>query len=234
MVREDDAPRRRLGMLGAQLAPHPGRPSMPPSPTRSGANAQGSGPTLVATVPLVAAPEWAVLERQLMRQMEEAVHPYLAKYTHPDGRLVYEPGLRGEPDLELDPEGKVTASRDGLDDFYESFYNWPLLYLLGGGDELLELGQRQFDATTRLGEEMGARHSATTPPHPTPPATHSRSALLRPSAHHSPPRPGHPLLVCVAPYRRTWSNDQLVPPTAQATWSTSTRSGTISSTSRSR
>ena len=161
MVREDDAPRRRLGMLGAQLAPRPGRPSTPPSPTRSGANAQGSGPTLVATVPLVAAPEWAVLERQLMRQMEEAVHPYLAKYTHPDGRLVYEPGLRGEPDLELDPEGKVTASRDGLDDFYESFYNWPLLYLLGGGDELLELGQRQFDATTRLGEEMGARR----PPH---------------------------------------------------------------------
>ena len=45
--------------------------------------------------------------------------------------------------------------RDGLDDFYESFYNWPLLYLLGGGDDLLTLGQRQFDATTKLGVELG-------------------------------------------------------------------------------
>ena len=37
----------------------------------------------------------------------------------------------------------------------ESFYNWPLLYLLGGDDELLTLGQRQFDATTKLGVELG-------------------------------------------------------------------------------
>ena len=37
----------------------------------------------------------------------------------------------------------------------ESFYNWPLLYLLGGDDELLALGQRQFDATTKLGVELG-------------------------------------------------------------------------------
>ena len=44
------------------------------------------------------------------------------------------------------------------DDFYESFYNWPLLYLLGGSDNLLELGQRQWDATTRLMEEIGHVH----------------------------------------------------------------------------
>ena len=33
----------------------------------------------------------------------------------------------GAPDLELDPDGGITAGRDGLDDFYEAFYNWPLL-----------------------------------------------------------------------------------------------------------
>ena len=70
-----------------------------------------------ATVPLVQTPAWAVLERQLIKTMEDAVYPFLEKYTHPDGRLIWRDGLR--------------HSRDGADDFYESFYNWPLLYLLG-------------------------------------------------------------------------------------------------------
>jgi hypothetical protein len=30
------------------------------------------------------------------------------------------------------------ASRDGADDFYEPFFNWPMLYLLGGADDLLD------------------------------------------------------------------------------------------------
>ena len=94
-----------------------------------------------ATVPLVQTPAWAVLERQLIKTMEDAVHPFLAKYTHPDGRLIWRDGLR--------------HSRDGADDFYESFYNWPLLYLLGGGDHLLALGQRQWEATTELMVEYG-------------------------------------------------------------------------------
>jgi hypothetical protein len=94
-----------------------------------------------ATVPLTQAPTWALLERQLIKAMEEAVHPFLKKYTQPDGQLIWNRGNR--------------HSRDGADDFYESFYNWPLLYLLGGGDHLLELGQRQWDATTVLMEEYG-------------------------------------------------------------------------------
>ena len=64
-----------------------------------------------ATLPLVQTPAWAVLERQLIKTMEDAVHPFLAKDTHPDGRLIWRDGLR--------------HSRDGADDFYESFYNWP-------------------------------------------------------------------------------------------------------------
>ena len=94
-----------------------------------------------ASVPLNEVPAWAVLERQLIEVMEEAVDPFLQKYTHPDGRLIWNSGPR--------------ESRDGADDFYESFYNWPLLYLLGGCDRLLELGQRLWDATTELMEEYG-------------------------------------------------------------------------------
>ena len=94
-----------------------------------------------ATLPLVQPPAWAVLERQLIKTMEDAVHPFLEKYTHPDGHLIWRDGLR--------------HSRDGADDFYESFYNWPLLYLLGGGDHLLALGQRQWEATTELMVEYG-------------------------------------------------------------------------------
>ncbi len=43
-------------------------------------------------------------------------------------------------------------SRDGADDFYESSYNWPLLYLLGGGDHLLLAG------ATAVGCNHGAAH----------------------------------------------------------------------------
>ncbi|MEE2752632.1 MAG: hypothetical protein VX910_01515 [Candidatus Latescibacterota bacterium] len=100
--------------------------------------------TIKATVPLTDVPEWAVLQQKLISVMEEAVYPFLEKYTHPDGRIIWKEGIHN--------------SRDGADDFYESFYNWPLLYLLGGGDHLLELGQRQWDATTRLMEDMGHVH----------------------------------------------------------------------------
>ena len=100
--------------------------------------------TITATIPLNEIPEWAALERTLIAEMEKAVYPFLEKYTHDDGRLIWKEGLHN--------------SRDGADDFYESFYNWPLLYLIGGGDHLLDLGKRQWNATTRLMEEIGHVH----------------------------------------------------------------------------
>ena len=56
------------------------------------------------------------------------MHPFLDKYAREDGTLIFRDDFR---------------SRDGADDFYESFYNWPLLYLLGGDDDLLPLAHRQ-------------------------------------------------------------------------------------------
>ncbi|MCL4507082.1 MAG: hypothetical protein M1434_03170 [Chloroflexi bacterium] len=91
--------------------------------------------TIQATVPCLLPPTWAVLERKLIDVMNQSVHPFLSKYTRAeDGELIWRERLVG---------------RDGADDFYESFYNWPLLYLLGGDDELLALSHRQWDAVTR-------------------------------------------------------------------------------------
>ena len=72
--------------------------------------------TIEATTPLTGPPAWAVLERQLFDLMDQSVYPFLERYTQPDGSLIGGENIGGSED-----------------DFYESFYNWPLLYLLGGG-----------------------------------------------------------------------------------------------------
>ncbi len=97
--------------------------------------------TITATTPLTGPPAWAVLERQLFDLMDQSVYPFLERYTHPDGSLIW--------------NGNIGGSED---DFYESFYNWPLLYLLGGGDDLLELGARGWNAVTRQLTQAGRVH----------------------------------------------------------------------------
>ncbi|MCZ6677552.1 MAG: hypothetical protein O7E52_09900 [Candidatus Poribacteria bacterium] len=94
-----------------------------------------------ATTPFTTPPAWAVLERQLFDIMDQSVYPFLEKYTQPNGSLI-----GGE---------EIGGSED---DFYESFYNWPLLYLLGGGDHLLELAVRQWNAVTQQLTRMGLVH----------------------------------------------------------------------------
>jgi hypothetical protein len=90
--------------------------------------------TIEATIPCSTPPAWAVLERKLMEVMDQSVYPYLEKYTREDGTLIYRDDFR---------------SRDGADDFYESFYNWPLFYILGGGEHMLSLAHREWEAITR-------------------------------------------------------------------------------------
>ena len=97
--------------------------------------------TIIATVPTGAPPPWAVMQRALIDLMDRSVFPYLEKYTRSDGSLIW--------------ADKWRNSRDGLDDLYESFYNWPLFYLLGGGDHMLPLAQAEWDAITRQGEGFG-------------------------------------------------------------------------------
>lgn len=86
-------------------------------------------------------PEWAVLQRRLFEDIEAALDIYLAKYTRPDGTLIY---------AETWSQG-----RDGLDDLYEAFYNIPLLYLLGGASRLLNLAHFHWEAVNRQAAEYG-------------------------------------------------------------------------------
>ena len=96
--------------------------------------------TLEATTPLSAPPAWAVLERRLIDALNQSVYPFVQKYTREDGELIW--GNRG-------------LWRDGADDFYESCYNWSLLYALGGGDHLLALQHKLWDGVTRQLTRMG-------------------------------------------------------------------------------
>lgn len=100
--------------------------------------------TIRASLPLIAPPAWAVLERQLIDLMNTAARVYLKKYTHQNGPRAGELIWRDE-----------LPGRDGADDFYEAFYNFPLLYLLGGADDLLEIGLREWDAITRQMTRLG-------------------------------------------------------------------------------
>ncbi|MEX1018871.1 MAG: hypothetical protein WDZ49_04390 [Litorilinea sp.] len=100
--------------------------------------------TIRASVPCTLPPTWAVLERHLFDLMDEAVQPFLARYTRPNGQLIW--------------RDTYHATRDGADDFYESSYNWPLLYMLGGGRHLLDMGQRQWDAITEQLTDLGLVH----------------------------------------------------------------------------
>ncbi|MBC8081540.1 MAG: hypothetical protein H7X86_14445 [Gorillibacterium sp.] len=81
-------------------------------------------------------PNWAVLQRTLYRLMNEAVDPFLAKYVHSDGTIMW-------------PTTEDHIGIDALDDAYESFHNWPLFYLAGGADKFLDQSEREFDAITR-------------------------------------------------------------------------------------
>ena len=100
--------------------------------------------TITATIPILEPPTWAILQRQLIDLMNEATQPFLDRYINADGELIWREG--------------GTGSRDGADDFYEATFNWPLFYLLGGGDHLLEHGQRIWDGITRQLTRAGMVH----------------------------------------------------------------------------
>ena len=98
--------------------------------------------SVTATVHFDIAPAWALLERKLIDLMNDAVHPYVEKYTNPDGSLIWADTLSG-------------SSRDGMDDFYEAFHNFAQLYTLGGAKHLLEMADHHWDGITRQLTKFG-------------------------------------------------------------------------------
>ena len=95
---------------------------------------------VTASVPLLEPPGWAVAERALFDLLDGAWRRFARDFAGPDGRLNYRHAL---------------TSRDGVDDFYEAFFNWPQLYLLGGGDDLLAEAERHWEGLTAQLTELG-------------------------------------------------------------------------------
>jgi hypothetical protein len=106
--------------------------------------------TISASVPCLAPPNWAFLERQLLREFDRALDLFLDKYTRPDGQLIWSSTWQISSTV-----AEMDNPRDGVDDFYESFSNWPVLYLLGGADRLLSLADREWNAITRQLTDLG-------------------------------------------------------------------------------
>ena len=94
---------------------------------------------IVADVPMTELPSWAVWERRLFDDMGDAVQPYLDHFCRDDGEFIWEDAWGG----------------GSPDDYYEPFFSWPLVYLMGGGEHLLSLADRQWDAVTRQLTRMG-------------------------------------------------------------------------------
>lgn len=88
-------------------------------------------------------PEWAVWERYLLKALHPAALEFVETYTKPDHTLKWRdewPGM------------------DGSDDGYESFYNFPLYYLLGGPEEIHALSRKLWDGVTRQFTRYGQIH----------------------------------------------------------------------------
>lgn len=90
--------------------------------------------------PLRTMPAWAVLQRRLFDEIEQARCLFRDRYTLPAGRL------RGVAEFE---------DRDGVDDLYEPFFNWPAFYLLGGPDAALDDSKRVWEGVTTQLTEAG-------------------------------------------------------------------------------
>ena len=97
--------------------------------------------TITATVPVTLPPSWAAQQRLLLATMSDSISSFLDRYTHDDGELIYDDSWGG-----------------GADDFYEGYTNWPLLYLMGGKDHLVEESHRGWETVTRQLTRRGQAH----------------------------------------------------------------------------
>ena len=85
-------------------------------------------PQITATQ-VAAPPAWALLERNLIAQMEEAVPLRFRQATERGGAVLY---------------------AEDFDDLYEQFANWGLFYAMGADDNVLEMAATVWNATTRI------------------------------------------------------------------------------------
>ena len=82
----------------------------------------------------MAPPQWALLERALIRSMTQALELFYDKYFDEKGYLECVPRW---------------GALDGPDDAIENLANWPVVYLLGGGDRILDMCRMAQDGHIR-------------------------------------------------------------------------------------
>src|SRR5690554_5316282 len=75
-----------------------------------------------------APPDWAIMQRQLIKVIEEAAPFYLKRFTRSDG---------------------TTYGKGPYDDVYEMFYNWPELYAISGNEFFYDTAVKEYNAITR-------------------------------------------------------------------------------------
>ncbi|ODP37270.1 hypothetical protein [Sphingomonas turrisvirgatae] len=95
--------------------------------------ARANAPVLVIDTPM-AAPRWAVLQRQLLARNAQACEAFYAKYVdRRDWLQVFE----------------RWGANDGPDDAAEATNDWAILHALGGPDRILSLTQRFWEGHLR-------------------------------------------------------------------------------------
>ena len=90
----------------------------------------------------MAAPTWAMLERELLRFNSEAVERFARKYLDERGYLLHTPRW---------------GTLDGPDDAIETYWNWTLLHTLGGSDAVLELYKKAQEGHWKQYGELRTR-----------------------------------------------------------------------------
>lgn len=97
----------------------------------------GAEPLVIRTP--MAPPEWALLERALLKANSEACDRFAAKYLDERGYLLHTPRW---------------GTLDGPDDAIETFWNWTLLHALGGSDSVLAAYKRAQEGHWRQYNEL--------------------------------------------------------------------------------
>lgn len=103
----------------------------------AGLSLSGAEPLVIRTP--MAPPEWALLERELLRAGSAACERFAEKYLDSRGYLLHTPRW---------------GTLDGPDDAIETFWNWTLLHALGGSDSALRLYQKAQEGHWRQYGEL--------------------------------------------------------------------------------
>ena len=97
---------------------------------------------ICANLPCQKVPSWALWQRKLFESIDSVTEPYLSHFTRKNGEFIWEDSWGG----------------GSPDDFFEPFFNWPLVYSIGAGDHLLSLAERQYKAVLGQLGRLGSYH----------------------------------------------------------------------------